>query len=365
MVSYFESMKPISAASYDIVFNADGYVRLNQFLNATNYSKIFVIVDEHTHECCLKAFLSELESETPLDIIEIPAGETHKTIDTCVQVWEALAETGADRKGLILNLGGGVVTDLGGFIASTFKRGMDFINVPTSLLSMVDASVGGKTGVDLGTLKNLVGVINNPKMVLIDVSFLDTLPQNEMRSGLAEIYKHGLIADPNYWNKLTDLTALASNDLNQIIHESVVIKNTIVLEDPTEQNARKTLNFGHTLGHAIESYCLAHETRATLLHGEAIAIGMILECFISNKQVGLSEASLREITTTLLEMYEHIHFDSSEIEPIIELLKHDKKNDNGNINFVLLQAVGKPIIDQQVDNTLIYESFSYYTENQK
>ncbi|MFT5752576.1 MAG: 3-dehydroquinate synthase [Flavobacteriales bacterium] len=357
-------MKPISAASYDIVFNADGYVHLNQFLSAANYSKIFIIVDEHTHENCLKALLSEVESETPLDIIEIPAGEAHKTIDTCVQVWEALAEIGADRKGLILNLGGGVVTDLGGFIASTFKRGMDFINVPTSLLSMVDASVGGKTGVDLGTLKNLVGVINNPKMVLIDVSFLDTLPQNEMRSGLAEIYKHGLIADPNYWNKLTDLSTLTSNDLNQIIYESVVIKNTIVLEDPTEQNARKTLNFGHTLGHAIESYCLGHETRSTLLHGEAIAIGMILECYLSNKHVGLPDASLKEITTTLLEMYEHVHFDTSEIEPIIELLKHDKKNDHGNINFVLLEAIGKPIIDQQVDNDLINDSFRYYAENQ-
>jgi 3-dehydroquinate synthase len=358
-------MLPISAASYDIVFNANGYERLNQFLDTANYSKIFVIVDEHTHELCLPAFLSEVQSETPLDIIEIPAGETHKTIDTCVHVWEALAETGADRRGLIINLGGGVVTDLGGFIASTFKRGMDFINVPTSLLSMVDASVGGKTGVDLGTLKNLVGVINNPMMVVIDVSFLGTLPQNEMRSGLAEIFKHGLIADPAYWSKLTDLGTLTTNDLNTIIYESVVIKNNIVLHDPKEQQARKTLNFGHTLGHAIESYCLGHESRTTLLHGEAIAIGMILECYISHRQSGLTENALKEITMTLLDMYDPVIFDNTDIEPIIEFLKYDKKNDNGNINFVLLEDIGSPIIDQQVPNTLIYESFSYYAENHK
>lgn len=358
-------MNPISAASYDIVFNANGYERLNEFLTTANYSKIFVFVDENTHEHCLPAFLGELSVETPLDIIEIPEGEAHKTIDTCVQVWEALAESGADRKGLILNLGGGVVTDLGGFIASTFKRGMDFINVPTSLLAMVDASVGGKTGVDLGTLKNLVGVINNPKMVLIDASFLASLPQNEMRSGLAEIYKHGLIADPAYWNKLTDFATLTSNDLNQIIYESVIIKNTIVLEDPKEQNARKTLNFGHTLGHAIESYCLGHETRTTLLHGEAIAIGMILECYISSKLTGLTTESLEEITTTLIEMYDSVHFDTSEIESIIEFLKYDKKNDNGKINFVLLEAIGSPVIDQQVSNDLIFESFAYYADSQQ
>ena len=202
-------------------------------------------------------------------------------------------------------------------------------------------------------------------MVLIDASFLATLPQNEMRSGLAEIYKHGLIADPFYWNKLTDLATLTSNDLNQIIHESVVIKNTIVLSDPREQNIRKGLNFGHTLGHAIESYCLGHETRTTLLHGEAIAIGMILECFISSKQSGLSTTALKEITTTLLEMYDYVAFDHTEIEPIIEFLKHDKKNDNGKINFVLLEAIGKPIIDQQVSNELIIEAFSYYTESQQ
>jgi len=261
---------------------------------------------------------------------------------------------------LIINLGGGVVTDLGGFVASTFKRGVDFINVPTSLLAMVDASVGGKTGVDLGVLKNLVGVINNPKVVLIDTGFLATLPQVEMRSGLAEMYKHGLIADQTYWDRLSRLHSLSIADLNTLIYDSVIIKNTIVLEDPREQGLRKTLNFGHTLGHAIESYCLDHNEKQTLLHGEAIAIGMILECFISKHLCNLSDDELQKISHVLLTMYDRILFTKNDIEAVISLLKHDKKNDFGRINFVLLDAIGTPKINEQVPNKLIHEAFEYY-----
>ncbi|RMB57362.1 3-dehydroquinate synthase [Dokdonia sinensis] len=353
-------MTPIAAATYDIVFNTNGYDRLNKLLRDSTYSKLFIIVDNHTHEHCLPSFLSMLETELEMEIVEVPSGEENKTIDTCVQVWEALADLNADRKALIINVGGGVVTDLGGFIASTFKRGMDFINIPTSLLSMVDASVGGKTGVDLGSLKNLVGVINNPEMVLIDAGFLATLPQNEMRSGLAEMYKHGLIADKNYWEKLSNLEAMTSDDLNHLIYESVIIKNTIVLEDPREQGKRKTLNYGHTLGHAIESYCLSSENRKTLLHGEAIAIGMILESFISETLCGFPSDDLKNVTNILLNMYENVDFDQNEIDHIIKLLKYDKKNANGIINFVLLEDIGKAVVDKQVSNDLIKKAFEYY-----
>jgi len=213
------------------------------------------------------------------------------------------------------------VTDLGGFVASTFKRGMDFINVPTSLLSMVDASVGGKTGVDLGTLKNLIGVINNPEMVLIDGAFLATLSQEELRSGLAEMYKHGLIADKKYWNQLKDLSLLT---------------------------------------HAIESYCLAEEHKTTLLHGEAIAIGMILESYVSVNLAGLDKNELEDITMVFNSMYDHVSFDKKDIDHIIEYLKYDKKNTNGQVNFVLLEAIGKPVIDKVVPNELIFEAFEYY-----
>lgn len=353
-------MTAIQAASYDIVFNESGYDALNVLLLQSNYSKIFVIVDEHTHEHCLAPFLGNLATEIPIEIIEIPYGEINKTIETCTGVWDALANLDADRKGLIINVGGGVVTDLGGFVASTFKRGMDFINVPTSLLSMVDASVGGKTGVDLGTLKNLIGVINNPQMVLIDGGFLATLPPEELRSGLAEMYKHGLVADRTYWDKLKDLSAMTTDDLSQLIYESIIIKNDIVIEDPREQNVRKALNYGHTLGHAIESYCLASEDRTTLLHGEAIAIGMILESFISVALSGLSQDELDEITATFNDMYDAVAFAKADITSIIEYLKYDKKNANGQINFVLLESIGKPVIDMQASNDLIHAAFDYY-----
>jgi len=353
-------MEAIQAKNYPIVFNTSGYEALASFLENTTYSKLFIIVDDHTHEYCLASFLGYLHTSLSIEIIEIPSGELHKTINTCNEVWLALADLKADRKSLIINVGGGVVTDLGGFVASTFKRGVDFINIPTSLLAMVDASVGGKTGVDLGVLKNLVGVINNPKMVLIDTGFLATLPQIEMRSGLAEMYKHGLIADHAYWGRLSTLHNLTIADLNTLIYDSIIIKNTIVIEDPREQDIRKTLNFGHTLGHAIESYCLEHKEKQTLLHGEAIAIGMILECFISKQLCDLSEEELQKISSVLLNMYDRVSFTGNDIEEIIELLKHDKKNDFGRINFVLLDGIGTSKINKQVPNELIYEAFEYY-----
>ncbi len=355
-------MSPITAASYDIVFNENGYTALNTFLENSTYSKVFIIVDTHTHQHCLAPFMGNLTTSIATEVIEITPGEINKNIETCSGVWDALASLNADRRGLVINVGGGVVTDLGGFVASTFKRGMDFINVPTTLLSMVDASVGGKTGVDLGTLKNLIGVINNPKMVLVDGAFLATLPKEELRSGLAEMYKHGLIANRSYWDQLKNMKGLTTDDLNILIYDSIIIKNNVVLEDPTEQNIRKTLNYGHTLGHAIESYCLAQENRTTLLHGEAIAIGMILESYLSTHITDLPQEQLSEITAVFNDMYPQVSFSKEDINHIIEYLKYDKKNTNGQINFVLLDSIGKPVIDKVVSNDLIFDAFEYYGE---
>lgn len=353
-------MNAIQALDYQVVFNKAGTATLNQLLATSSYSKLFIIVDSNTQEHCLAYFLSRLATEIAIEVIEIEPGEVHKTISTCEGVWDALAHLDADRKGLIINLGGGVVTDLGGFVASTFKRGMDFINVPTTLLAMVDASIGGKTGVDLGVLKNLIGIINNPELVLIDTSYLNSLSSREMRSGLAEIYKHGLIASNIYWDSLRALDQLTTEHLDKIIYDSVVIKNTIVLEDPKEQNLRKALNFGHTLGHAIESYCLEAPNRDRLLHGEAIAIGMILESYISEQKGLLDKTSLTQIASTLSNMYPASAFTSSEIEAIIENLKYDKKNSNGTVLFVLLEGIGSPVLNQEVANELILAAFAYY-----
>ncbi len=350
-------MQTIQANGYPIYFSETGYEALNEILLEEKYSSIFVLVDSQSNECCLPQFLPYLATEIPIEIIEFESGESSKNIETCVQIWEALTELGADRKSLIINLGGGVVTDLGGFVASTFKRGIDFIHVPTTLLAMVDASVGGKNGVDLGNLKNQIGVIHVPKMIVVDASYLETLPKNEMRSGLAEMLKHGLIQDKTYWEKFRILDQVDFADFDALIYQSIVIKNTIVMQDPTENGIRKALNFGHTLGHAIESYFLENEHKTTLLHGEAIAAGMILESYISLQKQLIEEREYLEIKDTINSIFDRIQFDESDLDPIQELLIHDKKNEYGMIQFALLDSIGKIKINQTAEKELIIGRF--------
>ncbi|PRZ23463.1 3-dehydroquinate synthase [Flavobacterium granuli] len=353
-------MQTIQANNYPIHFNEKAYEALNLHLKVNKYSNVFIIVDSNTNEYCLPQFLPYLETDLTIEIIEFEAGEENKNIETCVQIWNVLTELGADRKSLVINLGGGVVTDLGGFVASTFKRGVDFIHIPTTLLSMVDASVGGKNGVDLGNLKNQIGVINVPTMVLIDTHYLETVPQNEMRSGLAEMLKHGLIYDKIYWEQFLDLKAIDFADFDELIYRSVVIKNEIVSQDPTEKNIRKSLNFGHTLGHAIESYFLENQNKTTLLHGEAIAVGMILESYISWHKNLINEEEFLQIKTTIKSIFDDISFNDNDIDPILELLIHDKKNEYGSIQFALIEGIGKIKIDQLVENELIIKAFNDY-----
>lgn len=353
-------MTPIISKDSVVYFNNECYTQLNSYLENANHSKIFILVDSNTHEYCFSLFMSKIEGDYDIEVIEINEGEIHKNIETCSGVWSALAELGADRKSLMINLGGGVVTDLGGFIACTYKRGINYINVPTTLLSMVDASVGGKTGVDLGNLKNMVGVISESEMVLVDIAYLDTLPQDQMRSGLAEMLKHGLIQDKDYWKQMSDLANLTLNDLEKLIYDSVIIKNKIVKEDPTEQNIRKYLNYGHTLGHAIESFYLTHPDKPTLLHGEAIAIGMIMEAYLSTKVLSLSTDELSEISKVILNTFPKVEIDSKDYQDIINLLIYDKKNEKGNIYFVLLPGIGNAQFNCTVSDSLILESFEYY-----
>ncbi len=353
-------MESIASESYFVHFNERAYQSLNEHLNTYGYSMVFVLVDSNTHGHCLARFLANVETALAIEVIEIEAGEEYKTITVCEDVWNSLSELGADRKSLLINVGGGVVTDLGGFVASTFKRGINYINVPTSLLAMVDASVGGKTGVDLGTLKNQIGVINHAQMVVVDTEFLKSLPLEQRRSGLAEMLKHGLIQDQEYWQamKQWDLKDLVS--LDPLIHRSVAIKNLVVTEDLHEDGLRKTLNYGHTLGHAIESYLLDNEHRKPLLHGDAIAIGMVLATYISSRLLSFPEEKLDDISKALISIYGKESFGSADIEEVLSLTKYDKKNSHGNINFVLLEDIGEPVIDKRVDTKLIFEAFDYY-----
>ncbi len=353
-------MKSITSSSYAVHFNETAYRAVNEHLQKAGYSKIFILVDENTHKYCLAQFMAEISGNYAYEIIEIESGEIHKNIETCTQVWEVLSELDADRKSVLINLGGGVVTDLGGFVASTFKRGIDFINVPTTLLSMVDASVGGKTGVDLGSLKNQIGVINQPVMVLVISNFLKTLEERQMQSGFAEMLKHGLITDRLYWTHLQSLSSFEGID--HLIHHSVAIKNKVVMQDPMEHNIRKILNYGHTLGHAIESYFLVSDQYELLLHGEAIAIGMILEGYLSYKITNLPLEELTDIKRTFLKKYKKIDFSNTDIENILKLLKFDKKNSHGNVNFVLLKNIGETVIDVKVPQDLFLQAFAYYKE---
>jgi len=356
-------MTPIQSNTYTIYFNETSFLYLENLLQPDAYSKIFVLVDENTNEHCLPYFLSNLPTEIEIEIIEIEAGEENKNMYTCIDLWHTLIDLDADRKSILLNLGGGVITDIGGFVASTFKRGIDFINIPTTLLAMVDASVGGKNGVDLGNLKNQIGVIIEPKSVIILSKFLETLPSNQMRSGLAEMLKHGLIYDKLYWNKLKNLNDLNTDDLDVLIKQSIKIKNEIVSQDLKENGIRKALNFGHTLGHAIESYSLESEDKKQLLHGEAIAMGMILESYLSYKLDFISKESYAEIKYIITDVFEKIVFDEADIQNIMNLLVFDKKNEFGNVQFTLLNKIGESKINQIVDESLILLAFEDYLKN--
>lgn len=333
-------------------------IALEQHLVQRQYSKVFVLIDENTKMHCWPVLAQKLGHFAD-ELVEIPSGEEHKTMATCVEVWKTLSQRGADRKSLLINLGGGVLTDLGGFVAATFKRGIAFIHIPTTLLAMVDASVGGKTGVDLGVLKNQVGIITPPQMVLIWPEFLETLEARQIVSGYAEMLKHGLIQDADYWKILRKTHTFTDA---AYLQKSIAIKNAVVLQDPTEKGLRKILNFGHTLGHAIESYCLEHPKKEILLHGEAIAIGMVLEGYLSHKLEGLSQQALQEIKETFLHHFKRVDFTEKDIDAIVQLLRHDKKNSHGNINFVLLQAIGKAVTDVKVPESLFRDAFAYYKE---
>lgn len=317
------------------------------------FSTIFFLVDENTHEFCLPVFLSEFESNLPLEIIEIPVGEENKTPEIAQQVWTTMAELQANRNSLLVNLGGGMVTDLGGFVASTYKRGIQFVNFPTSLLGMVDAAVGGKNGLDVNGIKNLVGTYTLPRSTFIFPTFLNTLPKRELHSGLAEMLKHGLIYNRHHWKVLSGLEKFTSEVLAPYIEESVFIKAEITALDPYEKGLRKILNFGHTIGHAVESHYL--KTDKPYLHGEAIAIGILVESMLSYENELITKEELEEIFYQLIRIFNCDPLPENSIPNLLDWMKHDKKNEGDLVNFSLLDGIGKCKIniyqnDDQISN---------------
>lgn len=351
-------MTPIQSNGYEVFFD-DELKDLKNFLDNSDYSKVFFLTDLNTSEHCMPLIGQLVPSLVNYDIIEVDPGEENKNIDYCIGVWQMLLDFGADRNSLLINLGGGVITDMGGFAASTFKRGIDFVQVPTTLLSQVDASVGGKTGIDLGSIKNIIGTFTQPKAVFISSEFLKTLDDRQIISGFAEIVKHGIIADKDYFNRLKEVNPLKIDP--EIIYHSVEIKNFVVTTDPFEKSIRKTLNFGHTIGHAVETYSLKNDKRA-LLHGEAIAIGMICEAFLAFRHNGLSSEELEEITAYIRSIFPDYHLKADSYGDILEFMKNDKKNVNGNIGFALPAEIGKCDFNIYLANDQILESLNFYAD---
>jgi len=349
-------MKTIQSDGYPIYFD-NSLSELTTFVKKGHYSRFFILSDENTAKHCLPLVRDRFAGMDNFDIIEINAGEESKDIDFCIGIWKMLIDFGADRQSLLINLGGGVISDMGGFVASTFKRGIDFVHVPTTLLSQVDASVGGKTGIDIDKIKNIIGTFTQPKAVFIAYELLKSLPARQILSGLAEMLKHGLILDAGYWNELKggDLTKPSA----ELIYRSIEIKNGVVMADPHEKGLRKSLNFGHTVGHAVETNSLVND-EDPLTHGEAIAIGMICEAYLSHKKLGMSEAELNEIVKTLLGLYPKYEIRDDSHQVLCALMLKDKKNQNGKINCTLLNRIGECKLDNICTDEELCESLSYY-----
>src|SRR5690554_2240423 len=317
-------------------------------------SKKIIIVDENTQEECWPFVLTSFDALKEAEVIVLPSGEDNKVIEICAQVWEAFANYHIQRNDLVINLGGGVVTDTGGFIASVFKRGLDFINIPTTLLAMVDASVGGKTGVNLGNHKNQLGVFSMPELTVCDPIFLKTLAPKELLAGKAEMLKHGLIASASFFNDLVkENKAIPSN---KIIAQAIQIKADIVDGDFKEQGDRKKLNFGHTIGHSLEGYLLGQELEIT--HGECVAWGMLVESYLSHDFAGLSIEELKRIEELIRKLYPELPIDEAHFNTLIELMGHDKKNRGEKINFTLLTSIGESKIDYQLDELEVKAALS-------
>ncbi len=341
---------------------------LSTEIAACKADRIFILTDETTHRLCLPV-VKDYKCIEGAQEITIPAGDTNKTLESVTHVWGELQRMGATRHSLLINLGGGMVTDLGAFAASTFKRGISIINIPTTLLSMVDASVGGKTGFNFGGLKNEIGVFNNADCVILDTVFLKTMDEENILSGYAEMLKHGLISTEEHWAELMsfDIEKPDLKELGTMVAKSVQVKERIVMEDPTEKGIRKALNLGHTIGHAFESLALNPPSPNTnhlspVLHGYAVAWGLVCELYLSVAKTGFPVEKMRQMTRFIFEHYGRMPITCDDYPTLLELMTHDKKNTGRDINFTLLGGIGDIRINQTATKEEIEEALDFYRE---
>ena len=344
----------------NVIISTDITQTLTETIERITHDKLFLLADQTTYEQCFPVVkhLPCLRHARP---IVIGATDAHKTLYTLAQVWKAMSDNGATRHSLLVNLGGGMVTDLGGFAASTFKRGVKYVNIPTTLLSMVDASVGGKTGVNFNGLKNEIGVFNAPETVVIDTEFLRTLDHDNILSGYAEMLKHGLISNEGHFSQLLhfDIDHVDYKDLGEMVGTSVAVKENIVEEDPLEHGIRKALNLGHTAGHALESWTL---TRKPVLHGYAVAWGLICELYLSCVLTGFPTENMRQVVRFVKENYGVLPITCNDYEELYGYITHDKKNTANTINFTLLGGVGDIRINQTASKEEIFQMLDFYRE---
>ena len=334
---------------------------LASYLSSNKQDKVFALTDENTHRYCLP-LIENVLAAVGASFITIEAGDTHKNIAQVAAIWERLSNSGGSRQSLLINIGGGMVTDLGGFAGATFKRGIHTLNIPTTLMASVDAATGGKTGINFNGLKNEIGSFYPPDCVMIDCVFLKTLDRYNLLSGYAEMLKHGLISDQQTYNSLLSFDILHPdmNELSQLISASVAVKERIVTEDPKESGIRKALNFGHTIGHALES--LSFVKNAPILHGHAVAAGLICELYLSHKICSLPVEIVRQVTNFIKEHYPPFFFSCNDYDQIYDLMTHDKKNAAGNIYFVLLKNIGDILITHPINKEMILDSLDFYRE---
>jgi 3-dehydroquinate synthase len=335
---------------------------LQQVLQEMTYDKVFLLTDTNSHKHCVP-FLQNVSALKICEEIIIQADDQHKNLETLVCVWKYLCEHGAGRKSLLINLGGGMVTDLGGFAAATFKRGIRFINIPTTLLGAVDAAIGGKTGINFEGLKNEIGAFSSAKAVLINADFFKSLDKQHILSGYAEMLKHSLLTDDQSWEKILsfDLETIDYNLLEDLLLDSVSVKERIVAEDPFEKGLRKALNLGHTVGHAFESF--SHKINRPESHGYTVAWGIVCELYLSYKFCGFDKYKLRKTVDFIKQNYGIFFFSCNHYEKLFELMMHDKKNEGSDINFTLLEAPGKIKINQIAGKEDIFESLDFYRES--
>jgi len=357
-------MKIIRNQAYSIYIGEDIFEEIQLFFRHPDNAgrSIIILVDENTHKHCLPVIQKNVPEIKGATVIKVRSGEEYKTIKTCSDLWEDMIKIKADRKSILINLGGGVITDMGGFIASTYKRGLRFINIPTTLVGQVDASIGGKTGVNMHGLKNQLGTFADPEAVFIVPSLIVTTNKKYILSGFAEMIKHALIKDSKYWAQIKEKPfSQINNQWKDFIIKSVEIKNSIASNDPLEKSLRKRLNFGHTFGHAFETLAMLKKDRS-LTHGNAVAMGILCETFLSYRTRGLSLDAMEEIMEYLLFNFRYFKIREEDHMRIHSILKHDKKNFDKRINFTLIPSIGNARIDQWCDEELIDEALAFYHE---